>query len=140
MATSAKLGYTSLLKRGDGSSPETFTTIAEVTNIGEFGAEAALVEVTNFDSAGAAREYIAGLKDGVSMSITANFLPQNLTQANLIAAIGATNNFKLVMPTGMGIFNFAAVVLSWKQTVTPDAAIVATFGLKISGPITWQNL
>jgi len=142
MATSAKLGYTSLLQVGNGSSPEGFVTLAEVTNIGEFGVEAAIVEVTNLDSPGGTREYIAGLKDGVTMSVTANFLPQNASQAALMAdvAAGATRNFRLLMPSGMGRFNFAAAVLSWKAADSPDAAITATFGLKISGPITWQNL
>lgn len=143
MATGAKLGYGSLLKKGNGASPEVFNTIAEVTEVSGFGAERALIEVTNFDSANAFREYIAGMKDGVQFTARANFLPNNASQdfANGLGAdfeSGAAKNFKLSLTGGIGTFTFAALVIGWKpETISPNAAITATFTLKVSGSISF---
>ncbi len=143
MATGAKLGYGSLLKRGNGASPQVFDTIAEVTGLSEFGSEAALVDVTNFDSAGGAREYINGLKDGVEISVTANFRPNATTQGASAGLIydhvnNVTRDFKLVLTSALGSYNFSALVRSWKASVPVDGVIAATFALKITGQITWQ--
>lgn len=146
MATGAKLGYTSLLKRGNGASPETFTTVAEVRGLSGFGVKRALRNVTNLDSAGGSLEYIAALKDGAEISLKVNFLPANPTQTPSTGLIGdadvdSAKNFKLQLPSGFGTFNFAAVNLGWQaDEITPEAEITGTFTLKISGPITWQNL
>ena len=56
--TSAIAAYGTLLKLGDGGTPENFTTIAEVRDIGgpELGAD--VVDVTSHDSPGAWEEVI----------------------------------------------------------------------------------
>lgn len=143
MATGAKLGYGSLLKKGNGASPEVFNTIAEVTEVSGFGAERALIEVTNFDSANSFREYIAGMKDGVQFTARANFLPNQASQDFSTGLggdfeSGTAKNFKLILNGSLGTFTFAALVIGWKpETISPNAAITATFTLKVSGSISY---
>lgn len=142
MATASKIGYGSLLKRGDGASPEVFTTVAEVRKVGEFGSEANLIDMTNLDSPNGFMEYLLSMKDGVELPVEVNFLPANTTQsvaAGLIADHnnGTTRNFKLVLPGAFGTFSFAALVKGWKANVAPNEGLIATFTLKLTGAITY---
>jgi len=143
MATGAKLGYGSLLKKGNGASPEIFNTIAEIIEVSGFGAERALIEVTNFDSANSFREYIAGMKDGVQFTARANFLPNQASQDFSTGLggdfeSGTAKNFKLSLTGGIGTFTFSALVLGWKpDTISPNGAIQATFTFKVTGTISF---
>jgi hypothetical protein len=138
MTTTAFKGSLSQLKIGDGASPEVFTTVFEVTNIGEFGQENDLIEVTHMQST--AKEYIYGLPDGRRLSISVNYNPTNATHVALLAAqaAGTTRNMKLTLPPGGGslTFSFAALIISWSLPLGPNVAGVMTFDLKLSGAIT----
>jgi predicted secreted protein len=144
MATGSKLGYGSLLKRGNGASPQTFVTVIEITGISEFGSEAALVDVSNFDSPGGYREYILGLKDPVEISVTGNFRPDSTTQSAYDGLqydhnSSVIRDFKLVLTTSLGTYNFSALVKGFKASVPVDGVIGVTFTLKPSGAITYQH-
>lgn len=146
--STTQLGYGCLLKFGNDASPQIFNTIAEVSAIGEFGSERGLIDKTNFDSADAFMEYILGLKDGVELTVTANFLVNNATQnstTGLIKAqdVGAARDFKFVIRdtysfATQGTFNFAALVRAWRVSVSTPALLQATFNLKVTGPIVYQ--
>lgn len=141
--TGAKIGYGSLLKRGNGASPEVFTTIAEIRKVGEFGSERGLIDVTNLDSPDTFMEYILSMKDGVELAVEANFLPNNATQSPTAGIIkdhddGTTRNFTLTLPGTFGKFAFSALVRAWKANVDPNDALVATFTLKVTGAIFYS--
>jgi predicted secreted protein len=144
MPTSSKIGYGSLLKRGNGSSPQTFTTVAEVTQIGEFGSERELLEVTNLDSPNTFKEYLLGMKDGVEFPVTVNFLPNNATQ-NFATGLmkdhndGTARDFQFLV-NGFGTFSFTALVRSWRASVNPNAPMTANFSLKVTGSIAYSAL
>lgn len=137
MSTSAQLGLGTLLKRGDGASPEVFSTVLEVISIGDFGQENPLVKVTHMNST--AEEYIYGIPDGVEIPVVVNYKPTDTTHIGLLAdqSNKVTRNFKLVLPTGMGslTFSFASLVRAWKLNFMPGDVIHASFTLKISGAI-----
>ncbi len=142
MATSAFLGSQTLLKLGNGSSPEVFTTIGEVTSIGALGQRNDLVEVTHMLSV--AKEYISGLPDGQEMEVVCNWLPTNTQQRNAITQVttGTAVNWRYVMPSGGGslTFSFAALILGWQVgPATPNEAYKLTLQLKISGGISGPN-
>ena len=61
-ATTGILGLGLALKMGNGSSPQTFTTLAQANDVSGFGQEAPLVDVTHYQSTN--REYIQGIPDG----------------------------------------------------------------------------
>lgn len=143
MATAGKIGYGSLLKVGNGVSPQSFNTLAEVRKIGNFGSKAGLVDMTNLDSLNSAMEYIAAMKDGVQMSIECNFIPTNATQNTTSGLIkdqvnGTVRDFKLQLPGSFGTFSFSGIVLEWNvPSLAPQDAITVTFGIKITGPISY---
>lgn len=146
--STTQLGYGCLLKFGNDASPQVFTTVAEVSSIGEFGAERALIDKTNFDSPNAFMEYILGLKDGVELTVTANFLANNATQnstTGLIKAndVGTERDFKLTIRdtytlATVGTFNFSALVRAWRVNPSVATLLQATFNLKVTGPIVYQ--
>lgn len=148
MATGAQIGYGSLLLRGDGASPEVFTTIAEVRSVGEFGSDRELIDVTNFDSENGFREYILGLKDGVELTGTANFLPNNATHNTTTGVIDAHNDgvaysYKLRLRdpntfSVIGTFNFDGLLRSWRVPIEVAAPKLLNFTIKVTGPITYQ--
>lgn len=126
-------------KRGDGGSPEAFTTVAEVFEIGGLGESNDLVDTTNFDSAGA-REYIGGLADGSEISVSCNYIPGNATQSGAItdAKNKATRNIQVHVEQGSPttIFAFAAVCLGWTVEPAVDDKNVLRLTFKISGSVT----
>lgn len=143
MATNAALGKGIEFKKGNGASPQIFTTIAEVTEIGDFGFETPLVEVTHFQST--FMEYILGMPDGVEFPVTVNYDPANATHWAFVqdAKARTTRDFKVVFPSDLdGVtFSFSGLIRSFKTSgLTPTGAVHATFIVKISGDITIQDL
>ncbi len=145
MATSAFLGSQTLLKLGNGASPEIYTTVGEVTNISELAAKKDLIEVTHLLST--AKEYIGGLSDGQEITFECNYVPNNQEQRALdIAAksASAAKDFRYVLPStaagGAATFSFSAIVLSSSiGPTTPNTATKIKFGLKITGSILGPN-
>lgn len=143
MSTQSKIGYGSILSRGDGMSPEGFDRIAEVRKVGEFGSERALIDMTNLDSPDTFMEYILGMKDGVELPVEVNFLPANATQSPDAGLIkdhndGTARDFKLELPGSFGTFSFTALVRAWKANIAPNEGLIATFTLKITGAIDYE--
>jgi hypothetical protein len=140
MSTSAFLGSQTLLKLGDGASPEVFTTIGEVTNVDPIAQRKDLVEVTHLLST--AKEYIGGLPDGQPINFSCNFLPTNTQQLALLtaaASITTAKSFKYVLPSGGGslTFSFSALVLgTGVGPTTPNTATKLNVELKVTGSIT----
>lgn len=144
MATAARLGYGTKLYRGDGGTPETFELIAEIKEIGDFGAERELVEATNHDSPDFFREYILGLKDGSEFTVTVNWNPGydlHNPQTGLIGDFDAATpaNFQLRFPTvPVVIAEFAALVRAWTINPPVDAILDLMLTFKVTGDITWD--
>lgn len=139
VATSALLGQGMALKMGNGSSPQTFTTIAQVNDISGLGAESPLVDVTHYQST--AREYIYGIADGKQFTAKANYLPNDTTQMDAIAA--QTNkvvkDFRMYLPSPYQVnyYRFSALVLGYEIAPPVDNKQEITFTLKISGALTY---
>lgn len=137
MALFATTGAGIKLQRGDGASPEVFTTILEEVTIANFGALSQLVEATHLLSA--AKEFLYGLAEGSEMKVTCNYLITDATHTNMIAdqTNKVTRNFKLIFPTSPNkTFSFAALVLGWNlPSIEPNTPVHIEFTLKISGAI-----
>lgn len=145
MATKAQTSKFIQLQRGDGAGSETFTTIAEVTDITGPGEQAAQLDASSFDSD--AMEFIAGLTDNGELTFTCNFIGSDAQQQGLRvdSRAGTTRNFKLNFPVNTRVgettptgVSFAAIVT---KPPTPkagvNAVIKADCSLKISGVATW---
>jgi hypothetical protein len=134
MATNAILGAGSSLKLGDGASPEVFTKIAEVLRVGAIGQSAAEIDVTSLDST--AKEYIAALPDGETVSITMNFVGG--TQQNALRdGVRTTKNFVMEFSDNTKA-TFSMVILGFlRDETSPESQLTASVNGRITGPITW---
>jgi len=132
--TQAILGAGSSLRLGDGASPEVFTKIAEVLRVGAIGQTAAEIDVTNLDST--AKEYIAALPDGETVSITMNFVGG--TQQNALRdGVRTTKNFQMQFSDKTQA-SFKLVILGFMRDETsPESQLTASVTGRITGPITW---
>jgi predicted secreted protein len=138
MASGAVLGYQTLLKRGNGADPETFTTIGEVLDITGPSSSMDTVEVTNQDSPNNYKEYIAGLLDGGEVSFDCNFT-NVASQTNVIAdhQNRTLRNFQMVLPlAGNPTWSFTGYVTSFDNSQPVQDKITASFSIKITGKPT----
>jgi Lambda phage tail tube protein, TTP len=140
MATQAIPGYGTLLKIGDGGSPETFATVVEVTEIAPPEITLNTEDATSHDSNGWT-EVIGTLLDGGEISGKINWRPTNATQdetTGLLYAImnRVKKNWKVVLPGTVKTFTFAALLTKFKGVAPVDGKLEAEFTLKISGPVT----
>lgn len=140
MSTTAKIGHGIQFQRGDGGSPENFTTVAEVKNVTGPGLQADALDVTHADSPDAHREFIDGLKNGGEVSVEANWLPSDTTQnvsgvAGDVQA-GTKGNWKIVWPGGSPTWSFTAIVTGVTPTAPVDSPMSVSITLQISGKPT----
>lgn len=131
-----------LLKIGDGGSPESFTTIAEVKDIDGPAFALSTEEVTSHDSTGHYREYIPTLKESGEVSFSLNFFA-GATQG---FASGLFNdydnrtlrNFQLVLTTsGNDTGSFAAYVTAFQLHAPVEGVLSADCTLMVVGGVTW---
>lgn len=135
--------FGTLLKIGDGGSPtESFTIIAEVTNIGGPSLSLDQIEITHHSSTGGWKEFIGGLLDGGEVSFDINYDPVGATHdatTGLIADIVARTkrNFQLVFPdTGNTTWSFTALVTKFEPSEPVGDKLAASVTLKVSGQPT----
>ena len=119
-------------------SPATYDAMPEVISISGLGAQNDLVDATHFDST--AREYIAGLADGVEVTVECNYVQNNSVQERVIADVAARNtvNCQVTFDFGSPVttFSFAGVALGWQISPSVDDRQTISFTFKISGSIT----
>ena len=136
--TNAISAHGTLLKIGDGAVSESFTTIAEVTNIGGPGLALA---ATSHSSAGW-QEFVGGLLDGGEVTFSINYVPTHATHnatTGLIADMvnRTLRNFQIVFPNvGATTWSFAALVTGFDPSEPVDEVLTADVTLKLSGQPT----
>ncbi len=126
------------LQRGDGGSPETFTTIAEVTDFDGPSGNASVIDVTHLQST--AKEKIMGLMDEGQITFSGNLVPGDAAQQGL--RDDRTNrtlrNFKLILTDAASTtLSFSAYVLNFSISGSVDDKVAFSCTLEISGPVTW---
>jgi hypothetical protein len=137
--------FGTLLKIGDGGSPESFATIAEVTNIDGPSGKTGTADVTNHSSPSAFKEIVATTIDPGTYKITVNFTPtaitQNYSTGILRDWINRTKrNFQLVWPNvGNTTIQFAAYVTDFSTKNPVDGKLEAEFSIEVTGVYTWTN-
>lgn len=140
MATSARIGYQTLFKSGNGASPEVFATLAEVTAITPPAMSRDTVDATHMESPGAWREFIAGLKDGGEVSLELNFIPGGTAASALTAELDldgplALKNRQILFPDG-SYFSFAGILTGFEPDAPIDDKMSASVTFKITGKPT----
>jgi predicted secreted protein len=131
--------FGTLLKIGDGGTPETFTTIAEVRDISGPSLALDTADVTSHDSPGGWEEHIGTILRSGEITFTVNFVPTHATHnpsTGLIADMvnREVRNFQLVFPNvGNTTWAFAALVTGFEPAEPVDDALTADVTLKLTG-------
>ena len=134
--------FGTLLKIGDGAASESFTTIAEVSNIGGPGLGLDPIDITNHSSTGGWKEFVGGLLDGGEVSLDINYDPTHATHDASTGLIKdmtdrTVRNFQLVFPdTSSTTWTFAALVTAFETSEPVDDKLAASVTLKVSGQPT----
>jgi len=134
-----RIGHGTFLQVGDGAGPEVFTTIAKLTEVGEFGGDVDDIDITNHDNAEAVREYTRGLAEPGEITFTGIWV-LHATQleafAEVFAGLGPNRNFKIILPDSMGVALFNGYFAGFRLNPAIDAAITFSGRIKISGDFT----
>ncbi len=139
MTTNAIYTQGTVVKRGNGGSPEVFTAIGEVVDFQGPGGKASIIDATHLGST--AREKLAGLPDEGQFSMTLNFVPGDTQQQALRAdrASRVLRNFQVIFTdVGAETASFSAYVLGYSVSGKVDDKVVLKVDLEISGPVTWS--
>lgn len=129
------------LGRGDGSSPESYTTVGQVVSITSIGQSRSLIDVTNLAST--AREYKMAIKDGLELSFTIQYDPTDTQQTGLRSDMdnATVRSFQITFaddsPSATATFN--ALVTNWSLDAEIDQVVQGTVTLKPTGDFTWAN-
>lgn len=113
----------------------TYTQIMKVDGLGATGQTSSEVEVTPLEAT--SKEYISGMSDGESKTITVFRDKDDAGQNALKAAKDTVAKFKVEFANGE-VGTFDMVVLGWSMgEPSGDAALTATATGRMTGDIVW---
>lgn len=137
MATGAKSTSGVLLKSSDMAGSPTFTTIAEVKDIGGPTRRTNFEDATSYDSV-AFNEFVATLTDPGSVSFSIFYKTAATQQLLLTDQEGNTlRNYQLYLPTATPqTWSFAAYVESFELNLPVNGLMQASISLRVAGAIT----
>lgn len=131
-------GRLAVLKRGDGAEPEVFATVAQVSAMGSFGSERALIEAPAYGEEWI--DYVTGLKEGAEMELELHFDPEETTHTALEGDYNSATgrrNFRIEF-SGIGAtgwqFDIPGVVRSFNTEAALDGTLKGTVAIKIVDP------
>lgn len=142
MAKYAAFG--TLLKTGDGASPEAFTTIANVMGVSDAGSEVEMLDATDHSSQDGWKEKLAGLIDGGVIAAQIHYDPAGPTHDDATGLIKdmtdrTLRTFQVVWPDDANTtYQFTAFVKSFKAEGQVDGKLVAAIELEISGVVDFS--
>lgn len=144
------VGFTTfgaLLAVGDGASPETFTNVAEVTNVKLPSQDRGQVEFTHHESPNEHRELKAGLRTSGPCQFTINYIPDNATHQNVSGGLlffaeesflAAIHNWQITLPDSPNtLWTFPAFLSKFDPSDMPvEGKGEAQIELTISSAVT----
>lgn len=138
MPTTAIKTQGTQLKIENAASPSEFTLIGQIDSITGFrSGESTEIDITNFDSA--AKEFLIGLKDEGSLTLSLVYNPDNVQQGRLetLRDSQASSQFQLVFAAGtLKTFLFTAFVSSFALDLEADNAVRGSVTLRVTGAVT----
>ena len=137
MSSSALETQGVLIQRGDGASPEVFTTIPEIVSFDGPGGSATEIDVTDLSST--AKEFRMGLKDEGDFSFEMMYLPNNAQHSGLQSDRTARTlrTFLITLTDSpQSTLKFTAYVREFSISGGVDDVLRASVTLRISGDVT----
>ena len=134
MASTAVAGVKTLFRRWSGTA---WVNIGEISQITGPGMTRDIYEVTSFDSTEGYKEYIAGLRDGGSLSLTMNFTRATFDLMQTDFEDDTVHNFEIVLPDAE---NTSIELEGWVSELGLDIPVAdkvsSNVTIKITGPVT----
>lgn len=130
-------GFGTLLKRGDGGTPEIFTEIADPTGISGPGLSRETIDVTSHGSPDQWMEFVGGLKDGGEVSLDINYQPS--LHDTLVDDFddAAPRNYQIVFPDADSTtWGFKAIMTGFEPDAPYDDKLSASLTFKVTGKPT----
>jgi len=115
-------------------------TIPNLTSIGEFGLENSEIDVTDLDSAGNFKEYIAGFKEPGEMPLTGILKDDTFLEA-LYALVNSQEvvYWKLTTTDGAAYWFQAYVKTAKEGEATPESVRTWIAALRLTGEIVYAE-
>jgi tail tube protein len=138
MATAAFNAQGTIIAR-EGTTPGTYTSLAEIRSFSGPGGSAAIIDATTLLSTG--KEKVMGLMDEGQLTLEANFVPGDSGQQALLAdrAAQLRKNFRITFSdVNNATATFAAYVMGFTVGGGVDALTTATITLEITGAVVWD--
>lgn len=139
MPSAARTAYGTILKKGNGSSPETFTDYGfEINSIDGVGFSREAIDATHMQSANGYREYVPGIKTQSPFTVEINWIASNTgALQTLVEASSPLGNWQILFPDNSKV-TFSAMITEFKLGgETPDGKQMATVSYTPSGQPTW---
>lgn len=130
-----------LLKVGNGASPESFTTIPEVHKLTAPSIKFDLLDTTSHDSTSGFKEYIPGLADGENIGFSFWFVPSNSVHQGVRddSLAKTLRNFEVIFPDASdNTMDQAAYVTMFTPTADINTVLVVAAQAKVTGPVSWS--
>ncbi len=142
METQGVVGFGTLLKIGDGGSPEDFSTVLEVKDITGPNRTVEFAEFTHQQSPGGYREYRPTFKNSGDVTFKCNYKPDDATQGAAVSGLEkdyddkTLRNFQLEFPTSPAATKSFHAYVSAVGTAAPLAGpLELNVTLRITGPV-----
>ncbi len=139
MVVSGFRGAGTVFSRGDGASPEVFNTVTNVISITGPQISKEDIEVTHLGST--AKEFISALDDPGELQLQMNWDPSNAQHVGMRsdAEGSTTRNYRIVWNDASSTqVDFLGEAMDFSLDTQPNAAVVASVRVKISGALTWS--
>lgn len=135
MATIQSQGCT--FSTGDGASPEVFTAVGNVVNIGGPSGSAPVIDVSNLAST--RREKNMGLPDAGQITLSVQFDPDDTgqTRCKTLRAARTAGNFKITLSDSPAtVWTFSGYVLEFSKSIEIDQVVMGNITIEITGAVT----
>ncbi len=137
MSSKALEAQGTLLKIGNGATPEVFVKVPEIKTFSGPGGSASVIDVTDLSST--AKEKRMGLADEGQLSFTINYIPDDLQHKALRSARASrkVTNFKLIFTddTPSTTWDFAGFITGFSVSGSVDNVVEANVTIEITGSI-----
>ena len=137
MASNAIAGVGTVFLRWDDSAGGSWDQIAEVNSISGPSMTRDFIDVTSLDSTGGYREFIAGFRDGGTVSLTMNFTRATYDLMKTDFEDDTAQYYEIVLPDAdQTSFEFEGLVTELPLEVPTDDKVTANVTIKIVGQVT----
>jgi len=113
------------------------TALAEVNSINGPGMTRDFIDVTSLDSTGGYREFIAGFRDGGTVTLNMNFTRATYELMKEDFENDDEQIYEIVLPdTDLTSVEFVGLVTELPLTIPTDDKVTADVTIKVSGQVT----